>query len=49
MRIILIISKELKCVKEDISFNPVYATLLGFSENEILAYFDDYFFTPPSP
>ncbi len=29
---------------EDISFNPVYATLLGFSENEILAYFDDYLF-----
>lgn len=29
---------------EDISLNPVYATLLGFSENEILAYFEDYLF-----
>ena len=29
---------------EDISLNPVNATLLGFSENEILAYFEDYLF-----
>ena len=29
---------------EDISLNPAYATLLGFSENEILAYFEDYLF-----